>query len=500
MSEQPGRSFLRRHQYLLLFIALLFRGVYVGLEINEIRIPGTPGLLSVTTGDTKGYLGPIESVLAGGSYEPDYRMPGVGAPYWVFRHFLDAGSSRDAMVILQWLLAGISVYLLGRIAERFTGSGKIGLAVYALFLASAYASWFDASISSDSFSVSCLIIGTFFLQQAVDRKHHAMLLLAGVFLGWLVFLRPVNLVPLVIAAVLILRFAKWPRPLWALGLFLIPFVVADVPWAVRNWRADGKVNLLTNQGLLPAEFTGEVVGHAMVFLQGYGANYIWWAPGADIRWYGIWAGGEELDDQGREAKAPPDYAIVPGYTRDSLYLLSERVRRLEGGQLSATDSIAEVAAINARFDHYTELYKKGAPFNYHVLSRLRMLRNTMWQHGTEGMIYRPFNSLPWWMKGFKIFQSLMYIFTYVMGSIMTLLLIWNWRKASTLVHLWVPLFIAFTTLIYPIVLRMCEWRYMVHQFPFALLLAVVLSFRIVPAIRARSLAPILNFMAPPERG
>lgn len=499
MNEPSGRSFLRRHPFLLLVVALVLRGVYIGMEIRELRLPA-PGVLSVTTGDTKGYLGPIENVLAGGNYVPDYRMPGVGAPYWVFRQFLDVGNSRDTVVVLQWLLSALAAYLLGLLAERFSGSGRMGLAVYALFLASAYASWYDASIASDSLSVSGLIIGTYLLQRGIDRRHLGMLLAAGFFMGWLVFLRPVNIAALGIAAILLLRFAKGPGRAWALLLFILPFLVMEVPWALRNWRAERKVNLLTNQGLMPADFTGRVHAHAMSFLQCYGGNYIWWAPWNDIRWYGVCGGGDELDDFGRKANAPPEYVIVPGYTRDSLSMLGERVRVLLGGHLAPADSLVELAAINARFDHYAELYKKEAPFNYHVMSRLRMLRNVMWQHGTEALTFRPFASLEWWMKGFKAFQSLVYIYTYVLGSIMTLVLLWNWRKAAAFVDLWIPLFTAFTTLVYPLALRMCEWRYMVHQFPFALLMAVVLSFRLVPAIRARSLAPLVDFLALPSRG
>ena len=77
-------------------------------------------------------------------------MPGVGAPYWIFRHFLSPITSRDAMVVLQWLLSGISVYLLALIALRFTGSRITALITYVLFLLSTFSSWYDTSMSSDS--------------------------------------------------------------------------------------------------------------------------------------------------------------------------------------------------------------------------------------------------------------------------------------------------------------------------------------------------------------
>ncbi|MBX2971859.1 MAG: glycosyltransferase family 39 protein [Flavobacteriales bacterium] len=449
------------------------------MAIAELRLPDTPGLLSVKTGDTSSYLDPIESVLAGGSYQPDYRMPGVGAPYWVFRQFMDVGASRDAMVVVQWLLSGINVWLLGLLAVRLTGSDRVGVAVYALFLLSAYSSWYDASISSDSLAVSTLIVSAWFLQRAVDRRSLGLLALAGLFFAWQVFLRPVSAALLPVLAFLAFRYFPAPRRWLAAVVVLLPFAVTDALWTLRNWRAHHELNPLTNQGLMPEDLTSQVHWHVMNFIQCYGGNYIWWAPGSDMRWYGFWKGGATLDNEGRLAKAPPDHAIVPGYTRDDLFAISERIRALSAGGLSQRDSLAEANAISAELDRYAALYQEQAPFNYHVMSRVRMLRNVMWQHGTESMIMRPFGSLLLWEKIFKVVQVMFYLFAYTVGTCAVIILLWNWRKAPTALHLWLPLLVTFMVLIYPVVLRMCEWRYMVHPFPFALLLGVCLCHRVI---------------------
>lgn len=481
MSAPTGRSILHHYRYLLIAIALVVKGAYIALAVSEIRRPDTPGSFNIQSGDTEGYLAPVESVLAGGDYTPDYRMPGVGAPYWVFRQFLDIPASRDAMVVFQWLLSALSVYLLGLLAVRLSGSERTGLVVYVLFLFSAYASWYDAYISSDSFSTSIMIIGACLLQRAVDRTDLRMLALAGAALTWLIFLRPVYAALLPVALVLLYRHAGWPRPAMAIFAFVLPFALADGWWTLRNWRANHTFSPLTNQGLMPEELTNGVAGHAMSFLQCYGGFYIWWDPGAEIRWYGVWKGGGQLDDEGRQANPPPDYAIVPGYTRDSLFALSERVRALGG--LAPPDSMAELRRINAKFDHYAELYKQQAPFNYHVMSRLRMLGNQVRQHGAESIIVRPISELPLHLKVFKAMQSFYYLFAYTVGTVAVIMLLWNWRRAPSFLHIWLPGVVAFTTLIYPIVLRMCEWRYMVHQFPLALMLGVCMLASVAPKLR-----------------
>lgn len=446
----------------------------MGIQLHYRVLPETPGVLSLETGDTKGYLDPVENLIAKGTYAPDYRMPGVAAPYWIFRQFLGVGMSRDAMVILQWLLSGLNVYVLALIALRLTGSQTTALIVYSAYLLSTYSSWFDSSIASDSLAVSSLILHTYLLQRALDRKSVVTMLGSGVFLAWFVFLRPIGaaLIPMVVLLVLVLERRSQPWK-WLIAL-LFPFLMVDSVWALRNHRINGTMNPLTNQGWFPADFAVEVRAHVMHFVQGYGGNYIWWAPGSDIRWYGVWKGGAELDDEGRSAQPPPAYAFVEGYNMDSLSALSERIRRLEQDGMAPADSLAERDAINERFDHYAELYKEKAPFRYHVTSRLLMLRHLVWQHGTESMIIKPFAQLPIGAKLFKVLQIGFYVFTFTFGSFGCIITLWNWRRSASLLQVYLPVIVIYLVVVFPIGLRMCEWRYMTHPFPFALLLGVIL--------------------------
>lgn len=468
---------LKRRWYLYIALALLVRGLYIGIQHHYRQGWEQPGVLSLESGDTKGYLDPVENLLTQGRYEPDYRMPGVAAPYWLFRQFFDVGGSRDALVLLQWLLSGINVYVLALIALRMTGSERIALMVYATFLASAYSSWFDPVIASDSLSISALILHVHFLQSALDKGSRGRLLLSGSLLAWFVFLRPIGVLLVPLSAALVLWRSEGPRPWRPAILLALPFLLLDGVWTARNLSVHGRFSPLTNQGWFPEDFSREIRAHAMHFVQGYGGNYIWWDPGSDIRWYGVWKGGATIDDEGRQAKAPPPYAYVEGYTAEDLYALSERVRRVETGHLQPPDSIAEIASINARFDAFAELYKERAPFQYHVLSRFRMFKNLVWQNGTESLIIIPFAELPLWAKLFKLMQVAAYVLSFTIGTIACVIVLWRWRQAPTLLHVWIPFIVAYLVLIFPFALRMCEWRYMAHPFPFALLLAVILVAR-----------------------
>ncbi|HPF91612.1 MAG TPA: hypothetical protein PLL57_13200, partial [Flavobacteriales bacterium] len=64
---------------MLVLVAFLVRAGYAACVISAALELGMSGREAVVTDDTRSYLDPIESVLNGGGYSPDYRMPGVGA-------------------------------------------------------------------------------------------------------------------------------------------------------------------------------------------------------------------------------------------------------------------------------------------------------------------------------------------------------------------------------------------------------------------------------------
>ncbi len=471
MKPLDGTTLLERRWLLFILLALLWRGVYVEFKLCEAERNGTEGRWYMETPDTHSYFDPIDNVLNGGEYDPDYRMPGVGAPYFVFRMFLSRVASRDAMVVFQWFLSGISVYLLALIALRMSGSVRAAWATYVLFGFSTFSSWYDSSMSSDSLAASVIILQAFVFQQALDRKNMGLMALAGLFLTWVIFIRPVAALLMIPAVTLV--FMHWGKSgsIRALVFFLLPFSVVESAWVARNWRVNHELNLLTNQGMMPDEIADRPLGYLMRFLQGYGGNYIWWEPGADIRWYGLWHAAADLDDAGRAAHPPPSYAYAPGYTPDSLRMVSELIRPAWEQRLSPGDSAAAIRKANATLERYTELHRVGAPFTHHVLSRFLMIRHMVIQNGTETLYCHPYWTQPPWMKLFKALQSAMYIYSFVVGCIVAFVSIRKWRRASSFLALWTPIVLLYMIFIYPLGLKMAEWRFMMHVFPFALLLA-----------------------------
>ena len=116
---------------------------------------------------------------------------------------------------------------------------------------------------------------------------------------------------------------------------------------------------------------------------------------------------------------------------------------------------------------------------HHVLSRFLMIPHMIGQKGAETLFQTPFADLPIWMKLFKLFQMALYIVVMVMGAIAAFVMLWNWRKARSLLDHWIPLVAVYMVFVYPLVLKMAEFRFMVHVFPLILLLAVCFSVALV---------------------
>ncbi|MFZ1692618.1 MAG: hypothetical protein WAT74_05390, partial [Flavobacteriales bacterium] len=63
------------------------------------------------------------------------------------------------------------------------------------------------------------------------------------------------------------------------------------------------------------------------------------------------------------------------------------------------------------------------------------------------------------------------------------MLLWQWRKELNVLRIVIPAAAFYLALVFPLGLRMCEWRYLVLPFPFVLLLSTVFIMRLLPRLR-----------------
>src|SRR5690349_11339002 len=111
-------NFHPQNYILWMSMALLFKVFFFLSFFHYLTVE--PGVLGSVIGDTGSYFSPIESLLETGSYSPDFRMPGYGGVYFLFRLFFSSTAAINIIIVSQWILAAVSSYLLAVAVYNFT--------------------------------------------------------------------------------------------------------------------------------------------------------------------------------------------------------------------------------------------------------------------------------------------------------------------------------------------------------------------------------------------
>lgn len=456
--------------WLVVTLAIKAATLTILMQVGGIGL-GNAGWLGVWWTDAPTYFEPIESLMRGGDYTPDVRMPGYGAVYLLVRLFTEPPLTYDALVLLQTLLAAVSMYVLARLAYRLTGSKALFAGLLAVYAVSISVQWYDAVILTESFCTSAMI---FFLDRWVAWNRQgrtADLVIAGAWLAWGIFLKPVLApVPAFVLVALWLGRRQRAGALRHAVLFLLPLAVADGAWIIRNAIRYGSFIPVTRT-LYVDEDSPTPALTAMVFVQAIGGDITWWTdPQAEMRFFNT--GLDQVPGRTNAGSIQlPDRILTSAYTMDSLRAAADEILALKHDTVSAAYLEARNRALNARFERWTAAFIDEHPFQYYVLSRLLALRRYVLQTGNPVAYDLTFRAMPLHQKAMKLFHFGLHWATLLCG----LAGAWLWvRRPEERAMAAVPaLIVPFGLLIFPLVLRFAEHRYLVLFIPVMLLCAFV---------------------------
>lgn len=432
---------------------------------------GDAGILGTTAGDTSGYFEPIESLLRGGNYAPDVRMPGYGVVYLLARSVSPIPRVFDILVALQLLLASVSMYLLARMVFRITASRSLFLLTLGVYAMTISVHWYDAVLLTESFATSAMIL---FLDRFLVWCRSGggrALVLSGLWITWAIFLKPV-LAPVPGIVLLGIWYARTNHPNYIRNsfAFLIPLIVMDGAWIVRNALEHGGIHPLTRT-LFVSEVDPDPKLFASRFVIAFGGDMVWWADReAEVRFFNV--GNDQVPGHTNATEVIlPDRIMTSAYNSDSLRALSERILALKDPSLPDDLRSMETERINAKLEHYLTVFIAEHPFQYHVLSRIKALANFLKQSGNPAAYMATFGDLPIAWKGLKLFHMGLHYSTLFLG--LAGAVFW-WRSGRDRPFAVVAtLIVPFGILIFPIGLRFSEHRYLVPFIPYLLLAAFV---------------------------
>jgi hypothetical protein len=466
--------------YIICFIvAIAFKSgffIYKLVDFTHVNISYT-NIIGIEGGDTKTYISPIDNFIENGDYFDDHRMPGYGFFYYTFRLFLTKTLALNALLIFQLVVDAISVVLLAKISDFFSQNRVVFFLTFSAYCISTFVSIFDLYLLSETLCTSLLIISLYFLLKPNRKDNLWNYFFSGLFLTGSVFMRPI-IAPLFILFLLYVLFVILKKSnLYKFKVcvfFLLPFVVIDGVWVVRNYTIYSKFIPLQKSVYYIGDEKTYLIS-LTAFLNSYGGSAVYWNPKSDITFYKPFATGNSIAEV-----LPPSFIYTSQFNYDSLLSIKKQIGEIDSIGIYKESAAKKNKLVVDKLNRYTKSIKVEKPFVFYVTSRFNVLYNFVSHSGTYNLYNKLSNELNALEYIIKIFYSILYCAVILFGFIGSMYFLFFGFSNNRLVLL------TFTTiyllLIYPFVFKMDEYRYLVTAYPFLLLIAVFFVYHTINLI------------------
>ena len=436
----------------------LFLGVVFNHPYHDIA-----GIWGATMGDDSSYIVPIDNLLKHGVYSPDYRMPGYGAVYLLFRLFFSQAGACNSLLVLQLILAASSVYYLALAAKYLFKKDSVFYAVFYLFLLSSFSNFFDAYIGSESLCTSLLIFSIYFFVRYFQAKKDKYLFFSGLFATWAIFTRPVFIGLLAICCLLILihKSTNFKTKSKSIFLFLIVFVLCEGSWIYRNYETHEQFLPATTSGEFYPEDVASYLQPLFEFTESWGGVCSLTNKPPDINWFQYHYAGQTPITH---FDSLPDNIYTSAYNKDSLLRLKKMIKDLQNPSIDKATVSAYQLELQTKFNQYGLAFKREKPFVYFVKAPMKMICAMLYCSITRNYLNRG-QSVPFLGSFITAINYLIYLTIVLSGLIGVLVLtISGIKKLSYL--LVIPLTPLYILLVHPFIFRFFDPRFLMPVFPF----------------------------------
>jgi hypothetical protein len=390
---------------LALFVkSLLF--LYFAVEFNE-NWPAKDIQSSIVVfyQDSYTYYVPVEEWADGKGYYGACRMPGFLPIYAPLYMIFGAPPARVMIILLQVLLDAITTYLLALFAYRIKPQRHIFLLVFFISAISSFVSVWNNYAVSDSFAVSTLILVFFFLQKFGEKQHLRDLIIAGLFLAWSIFFRPIHLLALPVFAIFLMRITL---PFWKnlFGLMrngvilILPLTICIALW---TWR-----NQVVYQKFIPLQ---DDPGVCYYNLQEYhialrdnilawGMDFQEWSLNTEFAWF--------LDANDQRPCPLPNRVFTTRFNADSLQVLKNNYQSALTAERNGLPTFEALRTeVIRQSDVFKDSYVNEKPMEYYGINRLRLLRLFLFSGRVDNLPLPARSEMSLFQFAFKSFYLLL---------------------------------------------------------------------------------------------
>jgi len=459
-----------------LFIKTLFFVYFISLSYSlgpDYAGFNYKGSWAKAGGDASSYLEPIENLLFYGEYYDDYRMPGYGWLYFLFRLFFSQSTSLNFLISIQLLLSSVSVYMLALIALKIFEKKVYFYFSFLLYLTSIFVSVNDFVLMTESFATSCLIISLYFFVTSSQKNSLKYLFFSGLFLTWCIFLKPIIFPILSFLVVLLLvrgiKNRKYLLVSKRILLFVIPFLFFESLWVYRNLKKHDRF-FLFQKSIYYAGYETGFRGSLYSFTKSFGGNNEFWLPNAEI----IYFEPESpyfFNEEGKDSslRLLSNNIFTKSFNKDSLLYLRQLIIQMNDSSISHNDRYLLEGNIINKLHKYKTSIKNERPFLYYIGSKLKALKKMIfnsdfgfgyvWKDGCNYYFY----------KICKLFYAFYYYCVIILGLIGFIFLAFKYMINYKNKYYPLLIFISYLTFAYPLIFNESQNRYFVSVYPFLIL-------------------------------
>lgn len=421
--------------------------------------------IAIHSGDTNSYLRPILDVVAGNGYTSICRMPGILPIYGPLAAVFGAKSAEAFLVIIQFLFASLAVYITARWAFELSRSKRAFLATLVLMSLSTFVAVWDHYIYMESFAVSALVIGLYLLHKASQSLKWSFIWGAGFLLAWCVFLRPILIMVLPIAALYVffgyMTSLAWMSRVKRTLIFVLPLIVFVAAWSSYTKARTGERIFLQGSFEQCYRQMPEHHLHLRDLMIAWGGDFQEWSENTEFAWF--------IRKKENTKFHFPDRVFTSAYNLDSLKVLRENY------QLAApeTDTTSEVKALAMAkvidsSDRFLKSFKEEKTLDFYLKNRALLLKKFIVPGHVDNLPFLSVNQMSPDQLVVKLWSVILFHLVFILGTTAAVYLFFTQMKSYFLLS---GVALATIFLLGPI-LGYIEQRYLVPAYPLLLICLV----------------------------
>jgi hypothetical protein len=463
-----------------LLLSLFIKALYLLWQAHEHRFSLYPGCyLALANGDALEYIASAQNLLIHNVYYPDAKMPGYSLLLSLFFRVSEFTRALDMLVLFQFSVSVVSVFFLAKTAFLVSQSRFVFVAVFFSYLLSTYISVFDKFILSECLAISSLIFSMyFFVYSFSSHRETRHLVLCGIFAALAVFLRSALFVVFIsyilfLMTELLQKRGNFKSIIIKGCCIVVPFLMLDGFWIKRNLAWHNNFIPLMSFQLYIDEAKDSYYMEEVDFVETWGGDVVYWEPKAEIRWFGC-----EKRFKADTSLNLPSYIYTSAYNLDSLMLLRKQMRVFDRNHdLGLKQTICQ------KFERYTLAFKTEKKF-IHTLIPLKYLEKLVLNSGGTYNLYdRTYSELGFFDKTVKLGMITLFELFSLPGVLFSF--IWFSRPGINAFRSFFSTFIVINLCTVTFVYRLCEFRYFAPNYPFCLLMTIVVLHTVYQRFRTK---------------